>query len=87
MKGTVRASLELDGGVTVGCDTGRVDSVKFVHVKNSAHFLAQEAFVSEVPTVEVAVVVEFGWVDILHGGYGEGRNWVRGASGGPRIGG
>ena len=41
----------------MGCGTGRVDSVKFVHVESLAHFLAEEAFVSEIPTVEVAVVV------------------------------
>ncbi len=71
----------------MGCGTGRVDVVKFVHIESLAHFLAEEAFVSEIPTVEVAVVVGFGWVDILHGWCGEGRNWVRGASGEPRIGG
>ncbi len=60
----------------MGCGTGRVDSVKFVHVESLAHFLAEEAFVSKVPTVEVAVVVGFVWVDILHGGGGERRNWV-----------
>ena len=70
----------------MGCGTGRVDGVKFVHIESLAHFLAEEAFVGEIPTVEVAVVVGFGWVDISHGRCGERRDWVRGASCRPRVG-
>ncbi len=62
--------------------------MKFVHVESLAHFFAEDAFVSEVPTVEVTVlVVGFFWVDVLHGRFGEGRNWVGGVLGRPHTGG
>jgi hypothetical protein len=88
LQNTVRASLELglvgrlDRGVTVGCSAGRVDSVQFVHVKGLAHLLADKTFVCEVPTVEITVPIGFVWVDILHGGLGEGCNRVGGTPSG-----
>ncbi len=50
------------------------------------HLLADKAFVCEIPTVEVTVAIRFVWVDVLHGGLGEGCNRVERTSSGPGVG-
>jgi hypothetical protein len=41
--------------------------------------------VREVPTMEVTVAIRIVWFDILHGGFGEGRDGVGRTAGGPNV--
>ncbi len=61
LQDTVHASLEpglvdrFDGGIAAGGGAGGVDGVLFVRFAGVAKFLAENAFVREVPTMEGAV--------------------------------
>ncbi len=53
--------------VGVGAGAGGVDGVLFVRFAGVAKFLAENAFVREIPTVEVTVQVWLAGVDVLGG--------------------
>ncbi len=59
--------------------------VLLVHVKCVAHFLADEAFVCEVPNMEITVAIRLVWVDVFHGGLGKGSHRVGGTAGRPDL--
>jgi hypothetical protein len=60
--------------------------VLLVHVTGVAKFLADKAFVREVSTVEVTVTIRLVRVDILDGGFSEGRDdFFGGIAGRPDV--